>query len=258
MTWFKVDDGFWRHRKVRLLGDEKAAAVGVWMLAGSHAADELSDGFVPFDVLRQWDPDGKLTARLIEAELWVEATVRGEDGIQFWDWLDYNPSREKVLADRAREAAKKAKARAALAEKRLRNSRSARPGGTPSGTRRGTPSGSPALPDPGSLPSSGTPAADAGGGAPAAVPAEHVPSSTAETRARAREIAGLRPPPRRRGRHASAQDRPLMASVRDARSEQDRLAELDAVQAVDPPPGGLPPPGAGDEPAVYQEKRASG
>lgn len=251
MTWFKVDDGFWRHRKVRLLGSDKAAAVGVWMLAGSHAAEELSDGFVPHEVLRQWDPDGAMTNRLIEVGLWAATHVMGEDGVQFHDWLDYNPSREKVLADRAREAEKKAKARAALAERR-HQSRSARPGGTP----QVTPTGSAALPEPvpGSPPSSGNPG-------PAGRDAERPPVPDAVREARERyqrqpSTDGLavaraaldalvprskRPATDRRGRRRGSSGQiPMVASVRPdpaavERAEQDRLAELEVTQA--PAPG---------------------
>lgn len=259
MTWMKVDDGLHSHRKALRAGAE---AMGLWVMAGSWVGDQLTDGFVPDYVVRQFvsDPD-TVAGRLVAAGLWEPGELDGDKGWWFHDWLVQNPSREKVLAERARNAASHARGRKAQAEKR-RKSRSMRdsgsPGGTHRGTRTGTGGGTPGGPDPGSLPSSGTPAADAGDGAPAAVTAEHVPSSSAETRARAREIAGLRPPPRRRGRRPSVQDRPLMTTVRDPRAEQDRLAELDAVQAVEPPPGGLPPSTAGAEPAVYQQKREAG
>lgn len=263
MTWFKTDDGFWRHKKVRRLGDIKLVAVGLWQLAGSHSSDELSDGFVPFDVLYQWDPDGVATAKLIEVNLWELDSVDGEDGIRFHDWLDYNPSREKVLADREKERVKKERMRAALADKRRRNTRSTRPRGTTSGTAKGTHPGSPALPDPGSLPSSGTPAVSA---------AEVPPPASPETRASARQLAGLKPAKHRRHPKTWIPDgaRPLMNTVRDPdpaasgrsrpsdaqRAEQDRLAELDAVQVADPGPGGVsPPPVADVDPVLDQQKR---
>ncbi|ALE77703.1 hypothetical protein WY02_03730 [Pseudonocardia sp. AL041005-10] len=255
MTWFKVDDGFDDDPR---MFDAPDCAVSLWTRAGAWASRHLTDGFIPAALPeRKCEDPERAIAELVARGVWEPA----EGGWRYVAWTDDQPSREEVLEKRRKETQRKARMRAALAEKR-RKARSACPAGTPGGTPAGTPGGnptrSPALPDPGSLPSSGTPAADAGGGAPAAAPAEHVPSSSAETRARAREIAGLRPPPRRRGRHVSAQDRPLMASVRDPRAEQDRLAELDAVQAVEPPPGGLPAPGSTVDSASDQQKRATG
>ena len=51
MAWFKVDDKLHDHRKARRAGK---AAIGVWVLAGSWAMDNLTDGFVPEVVLLRW------------------------------------------------------------------------------------------------------------------------------------------------------------------------------------------------------------
>jgi hypothetical protein len=101
MTWFKVDDGFWRHRKVRLLGAEhKVAAVGCWTLSGDWSADNLTDGFVPAEIVADWDPTGVLTERLIAVGLWSKDTYDGETGIRYHDWHDSQPSKSDVLAER--------------------------------------------------------------------------------------------------------------------------------------------------------------
>jgi hypothetical protein len=89
MPWFKVDD--------------KKAAMGVWVLAGSWSSDNLQDGFVPETVLPRW---GNLTdaKRLVDAGLWTEATKNGEKGWQFHDWQARNPTRSEVEKDRADNA----------------------------------------------------------------------------------------------------------------------------------------------------------
>lgn len=112
MVWFKTDDGFWRHRKVRKLGREKVsvpalvACAGLWQLAGSWAAEnvEHTDGFVPWDVVEDWDPKRALATRLLAAGLWENAEHDGESGIRYHDWPDYNPSAAQVIAERAAAA----------------------------------------------------------------------------------------------------------------------------------------------------------
>lgn len=111
MTWFKTDDGFWRHRKVRKLGRAKltttaqVACAGLWQLAGSWAADNESDGFVPTEQVQQWDPKLTLVARLVHVGLWHETEVDGEPGYRFHDWHDYNPTADEVQDKRAKRAA---------------------------------------------------------------------------------------------------------------------------------------------------------
>ena len=83
MTWFKVDDKFHDHRKVRIAGRgvakrRDAAALGLWVLAGSWSADNDTYGFVPSDMLFRWDDDGEELAKvLVGAQLWFEAERDG-------------------------------------------------------------------------------------------------------------------------------------------------------------------------------------
>lgn len=44
MSWFKADDKLHSHMKTITAGTH---AMGLWILAGSWVADEMSDGFVP-------------------------------------------------------------------------------------------------------------------------------------------------------------------------------------------------------------------
>jgi hypothetical protein len=114
MTWFKVDDGFWRSTKVRKIGSKyRLAACGLWTLAGDWSADNLTDGFVPWEVLEEWgDTDHAYGDRLIAVGLWEAAEHEDETGIQFHDWADWQPTREKVLERRKTDAARRAKWRA--------------------------------------------------------------------------------------------------------------------------------------------------
>ncbi|GGK31932.1 hypothetical protein GCM10010124_25880 [Pilimelia terevasa] len=115
MTWFKVDDGLHKHRKRIRVGMslEGMAAMGLWAVAGSWASDELTDGWVPDDVLEYLAPihGGDLAKRLESAGLW-ERTVRGgEEGWQFHEWSSHQPSKDRVLADRAAAADRQQRAR---------------------------------------------------------------------------------------------------------------------------------------------------
>ena len=105
MTWFKVDDGFHDHKKVRRLGKDRTAAVGVWTLCGSWSADTGADGFVPTEIVQRHDPREKLAARLVDVGLWHRDEVDGEPGYRFHDWHDYQPTADEVEEKRAKRAA---------------------------------------------------------------------------------------------------------------------------------------------------------
>lgn len=131
MPWFNVDDGFAFHRKTVRAGN---AAVGLWTRAGSWCAQQLTDGFIPDDVVSVLGTPSQ-AERLVRAGLWE----RVEDGYVFHQWNEEgrNPTREKVLQRRKNEAEKKARMRAA---------KSANPqvgGHRPQGTREGLPEGLP-------------------------------------------------------------------------------------------------------------------
>lgn len=94
--WFKVDDKFHDHRKSRRA---KKAAIGVWVLAGSWCADNLTDGFVPEHVLNRWGSRRDAT-QLCEANLWTSAEKDGEKGWQFVNWTEFQPSKDEVESER--------------------------------------------------------------------------------------------------------------------------------------------------------------
>lgn len=114
MPWFKVDDQFHDHRKAARAG---AGAVGLWTLAGSWCADNLTDGFIPEYVVVRWDRQWKrLAQRLVDARLWEPGERDGEPGWFFHEWTERQPTRAEVEADREsardRMALRRAKQRA--------------------------------------------------------------------------------------------------------------------------------------------------
>lgn len=102
MTWFKVDDSFYDHPKVF---DASDAAVALWTRAGSWAARNLTDGFVPSGLLARLSGDPVTAAKeLVDRGLWK----RTKGGFQFHDWAEYQPSKERVEADRKAAAVRQA------------------------------------------------------------------------------------------------------------------------------------------------------
>lgn len=103
MVWFKVDDKFHDHWKSRRA---KLEAVGLWTFAGSWSSDNLTDGFVPAEVLTRWHPrPEKIAQRLVDAGLWERVEVNGEVGYQFHEWEAHQPTKAEVEDRRAKRAA---------------------------------------------------------------------------------------------------------------------------------------------------------
>lgn len=96
MPWLAVDDGSHCHPKVLQSGN---AAWGLFIRCAAYCADQLTDGFVPKQIVRAYGSTAEIK-RLAEIGLW-EAR---DDGYMIPDYLDFNPSKVKVLAERARGA----------------------------------------------------------------------------------------------------------------------------------------------------------
>lgn len=113
MTWFKVDDGFATHPKAITLPDN---AVAIWTRAGSWCSANLTDGHFPKAMLGVLRGKPAAAAALVAAGLW---TV-DPDGNGWWyhDWHDYQPTREKKLAERAAAAERQRRAREAAKARR--------------------------------------------------------------------------------------------------------------------------------------------
>ena len=109
MVWFRIDDKLHDHPKAWKAG---IPALGLWSVAGSWCGDNLTDGFVPDYVAARWDKNyRRLAARLVDAGLWTPHTRDGVAGWQFHDWREFQPTAEKVKADRQAAAERQARAR---------------------------------------------------------------------------------------------------------------------------------------------------
>jgi hypothetical protein len=97
VPWFKVDDKLHDHRKARAAG---ATAMGLWVLAGSWSADNLTDGFIPATILPRWGRPRDAN-RLTEVGLWHTDEQDGETGWRFHEWAERQPLRAQKLAERA-------------------------------------------------------------------------------------------------------------------------------------------------------------
>jgi hypothetical protein len=93
MSWFKVEDGFHSHPKVRQAGN---AAVGLWLRCATYSAHYLTDGYVEESVARQYGTRREIE-RLVTSQLWVA----NGSGFVIPDYLEYNPSAAEVIKRRA-------------------------------------------------------------------------------------------------------------------------------------------------------------
>lgn len=89
MTWFQVDDHLSDHYKVVALGADQMVGIGLLTLCGVWCADRQSEGFVPQQVADRYDPGLRVARRLVEVELWDDASLDGIVGYRFCDWADY-------------------------------------------------------------------------------------------------------------------------------------------------------------------------
>lgn len=94
MPWFRVDDTFSDHPKV---DDLSLAAVGLWTLAGSWSARNLTDGHVTPARVRKFGGTPDEVTELVTAGLWIE----DGNGWRFKSWDEYQPTKESVEKERA-------------------------------------------------------------------------------------------------------------------------------------------------------------
>lgn len=111
MTWGKVDDKLWGSPKWLGTGPRARA---LWVSGLSWCMDQLTDGHVPAHVISVLGGTRRDAGDLVRAGLWEEA----DDGWQFHDWLDYQPSRAQVLAERKAAADRQKRAREKAKAKR--------------------------------------------------------------------------------------------------------------------------------------------
>lgn len=108
MSWVRVDDGFYSHPKRWLLG-ERLDAIGLWLLCLCYASHQLTNGYVPKEFVdaNRPRPDRRKT---LQALLDVGMLVAVEGGYVIHDYLDYQPSREDVVAKRSEVSAARSEA----------------------------------------------------------------------------------------------------------------------------------------------------
>lgn len=99
MPWVRIDDALPDHPKVAHVDDDAAMWLHVCGLC--YANRYLTNGFIPTGQVRKLTKSGRGADKLVKAGLWDEA----EGGYQIHGYLEYQLSRDKVLAER--EAAKK-------------------------------------------------------------------------------------------------------------------------------------------------------
>lgn len=96
MAWVRVDDSFADHPKIIAAGP---LASWLYVCGLTYCARLLTDGFIPAGQVRKLaDLDGamQLAETLVECGLWE----RCDGGFRVHDFLQYNPTAEKVRADR--------------------------------------------------------------------------------------------------------------------------------------------------------------
>ena len=110
MSWLRIDDGFDEHLKIVDLSD---AAFRAHVEGLTYCARNLTNGVIPAGV------NGRICTKTVRQEL-VDAGVWEADGraIRIHDYLDWNPSKEQVIADREMRTARAKKGAAASIEAR--------------------------------------------------------------------------------------------------------------------------------------------
>lgn len=102
MPWVRLDDRFPSHRKVALLSDR---AFRLHVSALCWCSENLTEGAIrerELPVISRIRGVKKTAAELEEAGLWD----RADDGWMIHDYLEYNPDRARVQADRESNAAR--------------------------------------------------------------------------------------------------------------------------------------------------------
>lgn len=113
MSWVKLDDGFWNHPKVLTLSD---GAFRLYVRSLSYAGRYLTDGELRPSVVRLLGAKTRHIAELVGENLWED----GQSGYVIHDFLEYNPSRDEVDAERDKTAEQRRRAGVASGAARRR------------------------------------------------------------------------------------------------------------------------------------------
>lgn len=106
--WFKVDDGFCMNPKTAMLSND---ATALWLRSGTWAAQQLTKGRVPANMIPMFRCSDDSVQELCDAGLWEYDADKDE--YVFHDWADYQPDGDEVDAKRRKrsEAGKKGASR---------------------------------------------------------------------------------------------------------------------------------------------------
>lgn len=101
MAWLKLDDGFVEHERIDPLSDK---AFRLHVTALCLCARKLTDGRITDKdakvILVRAGASNRHISELLDLGLWRN----GGEGYEIRDYLDYNPSAEKVREERRRAA----------------------------------------------------------------------------------------------------------------------------------------------------------
>lgn len=107
MPWGRLDDSLYDHPKLDELGSQRLPAIGLWTLCISWSNRYLTDGHVPGGRIVGLGGTKALAERLVSAGLFEVV----DGGFQIHDFLEFNDSREEVIARRATDREKKRRQR---------------------------------------------------------------------------------------------------------------------------------------------------
>lgn len=113
MPWFYVDDGFSDSKPVlNMPARHRLAACGLWVLAGSWAAKEETDGRVPEEKLRQLGARPALIDVLTnESEFGAPLWSRVGREVQFNSWAKWQKTHAELVKQRAAAAERQRESR---------------------------------------------------------------------------------------------------------------------------------------------------
>jgi len=99
MPWFRLEDSFHFHPKVRAAGNP---AVGLWVRCATYSSQYLTDGHIDGSLAHDYGTAREID-RLVATGLWIP----NGDGFAMHDFHDYNPTAAEVRAARAETTAAK-------------------------------------------------------------------------------------------------------------------------------------------------------
>lgn len=111
MTWVKLSDDFATHPKVIGLSD---VALRTLIESYCYAARHMTDGHLAVPVVAKLGTK-RIRTELVDAGLW---DTNGDGGVLIHDYLEYNPSRAEILAQKEAHAEQMREWRAAKKAKR--------------------------------------------------------------------------------------------------------------------------------------------